>query len=277
MLVVVVVLPQIIVPFLPGPVEGDLELARSDRPGVRVLFVGNALVSQNSMITMMRELAEGDPDAPPFFTVHYAPRGSTLDEAVREHELTNLLDDERWDYVVLQEHSQVVSRPGVREKRMLRAATRLDTMARQAGARTVLYLQPGYRSGDDENLGGDTFNRMQRRVVEGYSKLNGVLRALPAPVAHAWAEALLQQPELDLWHRDGVRPSEKGSYLAACVFYAVLSHRDPGESGFTGPLDRAQARSLQETARRTVAQFERAIRIAGGNLNSSIPGSNGRR
>jgi hypothetical protein len=89
---------------------------------------------------------------------------------------------------------------------------------------------------------------MQTRLAEGYRDLAAELGAEVASVGLAWAEALRRKPGLELWKRDGAHPSRSGSYLAVCVFYAVLSGRDPTKSTFTAGLDPAETRFLQDVA-----------------------------
>jgi hypothetical protein len=250
--------------FPPDPISGDLELVRSDRPGQRVLFVGNSFTAKNSMITMVRKLADGDPGARRIFAVEYAPGGSTLQKAVRDIRLTNLFKRERWNDIVLQEQSQIPSRPSVREAHMFPAATTLDTRAKRAGARTILFMTWGYEDGHQDAVPGDTYQAMQARVEQGYLELSSRLNALVSPVGLAWAESVGRWPGLDLWAGDGRHPNKKGSYLTACVFYALLSHRDPTSSRFTAGLDPAVARWLQQVARYSVRQpYDSASRTDG--------------
>ena len=237
----------------PDPVAGDLQLVRSDRAGLRVLFVGNTLTSDNSMPTMVRRLAEGDQGAPPIFTVRYARRRSTLEDALHDVRLSELLRDERWNHVVLQEHSLISSRPADRHAQTLPAALALDLRARQSGAHTVLFSTWGYEDGDPR-VESDTRQAMEARVSRGSLQLASALSVTIAPVGRAWEEALRRQPELDLWGSDGRRPNRWGSYLTACVFYALLTHRDPADSRFTAGLDLAQARWLQGIAREAVTR-----------------------
>jgi hypothetical protein len=61
-------------------------------------------------------------------------------------------------------------------------------------------------------------------------------------------------PGIDLWADDGRRPSKTGSYLTACVLYALLADRDPAGNSFTAGLDRAEALRLQGLAWRAVRQ-----------------------
>ena len=93
---------------------------------------------------------------------------------------------------------------------------------------------------------------MQAALAEGYDDLGRRLHASVAPVGLAWAEALRTRPDLSLWEGDGRHPSKLGSYLAACVFYAMLTHRDPRESGFTAGLSSSEARYLQKAAAKIV-------------------------
>ena len=45
-------------------VRGDIALARSARPGVRVLFVGNSFTYRNGLAAMVHDLAVGDNGGP---------------------------------------------------------------------------------------------------------------------------------------------------------------------------------------------------------------------
>jgi len=233
-----------------GPViRGDIELARSDRDGERVLFVGNSFTFRNAMPALVHGLAEADDGSMPIFAVQYtAPRWS-LKKASEDEGLQNLLEDVRWDVVVLQEKSWFLSLSAEdRRKETYPFARDLQREIALAGGRTMLFMTWGYKDGDRWNWPGDTFDAMQARLAEGYSELAGELSAEIAPVGLAWAEARRRQPGIDLWADDGKHPSRLGSYLAACVFYASLTGRDPARSGFTGDLAPAEARFLQDVA-----------------------------
>lgn len=240
--------------FAPDPISGDLDVVRSDRPGIRVLFVGNTLTSDNGMTEMLSELAEGDPQSVPIFPVQYARRGSTLQDAEDDSRLLQLIPKARWNYVVLQEHSQVASRPGHREGRMFPAAAALDMLTELSRSQTVLFMTGAYGDGDEDNVPGDSYEAMQARLEEGYTALGARIRNAVVPVGIAWRNALEREPGLDLWADDGRRPSEAGSYLTACVFYGFLEGRQPAWSSFTAGLDRAEARLLARIAWRAVME-----------------------
>lgn len=237
--------------FAPDPVAGDLALVRSDRPGMRVLLVGTTLVSDNAMPEMVRKLGEGAPGVQPIFTVRYARRGSHLHDALEAEAPRALLEDERWDRVVLQEHSQVMARGDDLEK-SARAAAEFAHLARNAGAEPLLFSTPGYRDGDRGDVDTDTRAAMQARIRQAYVQLAARLSATVAPVGDAWEAALETQRGLDLWKSDGIRPNRTGSYLTACVLYAILTGENPRASSYTGGLYPPEARWLQAMAARAV-------------------------
>jgi hypothetical protein len=227
--------------------RGDIALARSDRPGLRVLFVGNSFTFRNSLPALVHELAAGDSGATPIFSVEYAAGGWSLDQANKDDGLDRLLREVHWDVVVLQEKSWLLSLPEEQWRRATYPAARaLHEKIAAAGARTVLFMTWGYVRGDRRDQPHDTYAAMQARLADGYSKLGAELGARVAPAGLAWAEALRRDPSLDLWAGDGQHPGRLGSYLAACVFYAMLSRREPAQSGFTAGVQPDQARLFQQ-------------------------------
>jgi len=236
-------------PLFSPVTRGDLALARSDRPGLRVLFVGNSFTFENSLPALVHDLAAGDPGARPIFSVEYVAPGWTLEAAARDQGLTKLLRDVRWDDVVLQEQSQLLSFPeGQWRKETLPYARTLEERISAAGARTLLFLTWGYEVGDRHNYPGDTYAAMQERLADGYSKLGAELGAEVVPAGVAWREALALRPQLPLWADDRRHPSLVGSYLGASAFYAALTGRDPAASRFTAGIGLERARFLRRIA-----------------------------
>ncbi len=235
--------------LLAPTLRGDIALARSDRPGLRVLFVGNSFTFKNSLPALVHDLAAGDPGAPPIISVEYAAPGWSLQQADKDDGLRKLLQEVHWDVVVLQEKSWLLSFPEERWRRETYPGARdLHEKISAAGARTVLFMTWGYVRGDRWHQPHDTYAAMQTRLANGYSKLGAELGAQVAPAGLAWAEALHRDPGLDLWASDGQHPGRLGSYLAACVFYAMLSGRKPTRSRFTAGIEPRQARLLQRVA-----------------------------
>jgi hypothetical protein len=229
--------------------RGDIALARGGQPGLRVLFVGNSFTFKNSLPALVRELSAGDPAGKPIYSVEYAAPGWSLGQADKDGGLTKLLRDVKWDVVVLQEKSWLLSFPEEQWRRSTYPFARdLQGKIAASGAQTLLFMTWGYALGDRRTIPHDTYAEMQRRLAEGYSKLGAEVGARVAPAGLAWAEALRRKPALDLWADDGQHPGRMGSYLAACVFYAALTGRDPTRSRFTAGIEAGQARFLQRVA-----------------------------
>jgi hypothetical protein len=233
-------------PFAPK-LHGDVEQARSDGEGLRVLFVGNSFTFGNSMPELVDELLSGAENRPVHVVEYAAPMWS-LREAASDGGLRDLLRDVEWDLVVLQEASRLASLPRrVRDEEMYPYLDELVTEIRSAGARPILFMTWGYERGDRE-VPGDTFGAMEARLEEGFREQAARLSIATAPVGPAWAEALRGRPGLDLWEGDGRHPALAGSYLAACVFSALITGADPSRSDFAAGLDPNEARYLRAVA-----------------------------
>jgi hypothetical protein len=58
----------------------------------------------------------------------------------------------------------------------------------------------------------------------------------------------MQDPQLQPWQEDGSHPTEQGTYLAACVFYAVIFQESPQGLSYTRSLSAETAHQLQGVA-----------------------------
>jgi hypothetical protein len=226
--------------------EGDIKQARSDELGLRVLFVGNSFTFCNDMPQMLHELAAEDPGAPPVFSVARVRGSWTLEGAADDKGIVSLVDDIEWDAVVLQERSWYLAESRdwwLRET--YRYADELRRTIEAGGDPGLLFETWGYRDGIGK---GDSYDWMQGRLEQGYDQLGARLGMDVVPVGNAWYAAHKLRPALGLWAGDGRHPNRAGSYLAACVFYAKLTGRDPTQSRFTAGLEPSVAHYLQETA-----------------------------
>jgi hypothetical protein len=234
-----------------GPIAGDLGGARSDRPGLRVLFVGNSITYVNDMPHLLTRLVESDPANRPIFAVRFTPPGVSFSDDVADPRLATLLPSVRWNQVVLQEQSDMQALPTAERAQLSDApAGTLAVRILEDGAQPLLFETGGFPQGD---AGGDSFVAMEARLEQGYGSLGFQLHAPVAPVGRAYAVALTAHPGTPLWGPDDYHPSLEGAYLAACVFYDVLYHRTP-TSSYTAGLDPAEAAFLQRSAAVAVKQ-----------------------
>src|SRR5437660_883291 len=72
-----------------------------------------------------------------------------------------------------------------------------------------------------------TYASMQSAIDDGYLAIASDQCAAVAPVGDAWAKLVALQVPITLWQEDGSHPTEAGTYLAACVFYATVFRQSP--------------------------------------------------
>lgn len=205
---------------------------------VRILFVGNSYTYANNLPAMLEALSESGKR--PIRHDHVTKGGFTLQKHLDSGAAAKKIKASDWDYVVLQEQSQL---PVVNPAAMHTSARQLHTLIDDSGAQAVFFL---------------TWARahrpsMQDGLNKAYLDIASELDATVAPVGMAWAQALAADPELKLHRPDKSHPSRAGSYLAACVFYAVIHGQSPvGLPGTCAGLTDRQARPLQQVAWRVV-------------------------
>lgn len=176
------------------------------------------------------------------------------------------------DWVILQEQSQIPGFPDgqVDVEASRAAAVELDALAAGTGADTVFLLTWGRRDGDSTNPDiFPDFLTMQARLTEGYfayvdlASADGT-PAWVAPAGLAWQRVYEDvvadggdpgDPESafhGLYVDDGSHPSQRGTYLAACVLYATLTGRSP--EGLDAPEVVPDAAYLQAVAAAVVLE-----------------------
>jgi hypothetical protein len=218
---------------------------------IQVLFIGNSYVFANNLPQVLVRLAESGEHK--VYAEMAAKGGWTLEQHAASEGTLGKIASREWDYVILQEQSVRPSIPAEREERMYPAARALDSAIADQGAGTVLMMTWGRRDGLRE-AGFTDYGAMQTQLATGYTTIGAELGALVAPVGLAWGEALRQRPNIGLWDTDGSHPAPAGSYLAACVFYAVLFEESPEGLSYHADLSPDEAQFLQTVAAQTTDQ-----------------------
>ena len=122
----------------------------------------------------------------------------------------------------------------------------------------------GWRGGGQRDIDGHAsvpfshvdYFHMQDTVTAAYVMLRDILSSVLLPAGNAWARAMRTDTTLDLWSpNDNYHPNLMGSYLAACVFYAVFFHQSPIGLSYTAGLTRPQADFFQLMADQTVSSI----------------------
>ncbi len=212
---------------------------------MRVLFIGNSYTAVNDLPAKFRAIAAVRRHA--VYTEMIAPGGVRLADHAASPEVLDRIKFGHWNFVVLQEQSQIPSVEESREGQMFPAARALVREIRRAGSRPVLYATWARRDGWPEQ-GMPDYAAMQAQISRAYRTLGEELHAFVAPVGHAWSLVRAERPDIPLWQDDGSHPTEQGTFLAANVLVAALFREVPQGLGTRGRIPEGQVYALQETA-----------------------------
>ncbi len=229
---------NVLLPTLTPEVEHiPTETPESDQT-LKVLFVGNSYTFYNNLPEMFEKLmVSGGYE----IVVEQSTFGGwSLSNHAFSSETTEKIANSDWDYVILQEQS-VVTNP---EIGMYPAIRELNAQVDDIGAESILFMTWGRRDGL-ESTGYPDYESMQTQIRENYQTIAGELDLTIAPVGLAWQYALAENPGLQLWDADGSHPSKEGTYLAAVVFYAVLTRESPEGLDYLAGLTEEMAQILQ--------------------------------
>jgi hypothetical protein len=228
----------------------------------RVLFVGNSYTSVNDLPAMFARLAHSS--GRQIDSEGLTQDGSTLADHAAAGSTWTALHSEPWDYVVLQEQSEIPSVEALRKQQMYPAARRLVIDVQDVGAQPLFFLTWAHRDGWPEN-GLPDYRSMQTSIDEAYLTIAREEQGIIAPVGVAWETLASGGASSGLWQADGSHPTTKGTYLAACVFYATIFRQRPKGLTYHAGLSDQDALTLQETAAQTVLSDPSTWRfVAGG-------------
>jgi hypothetical protein len=215
----------------------------------RVLFIGNSYTYVNDLPTAFVNLARSGGHKTE--AGMSAQGGWRLADHVKSSDTITKIKSEKWNFVVLQEQSEVPSIQSSRQQEMYPAAHVLVNDIWQVGAKPIFFITWAHRDGLPAS-GMPSYESMQAQIDHGYLITAQAFSAPTAPVGAAWQSVRNLYPQINLWQADGSHPSEAGTYLAACVFYADIFQRSPEGLSFQSSLPTDTAQALQKVAADTV-------------------------
>lgn len=216
---------------------------------VKVLFIGNSFTYANNLPQMFEQLAIVAGKKVLVDQVTYG--GYTLELHSQNATVLNKINERYWDYVVLQEQSQIPSLIPQRETLMYPFARRLDSIihANSYCTKTVFFMTWAHKFG---NLGlppgSDTYEDMQQRLRSGYKEIADTLQAAISPCGWAWRKVIQENPNIELYSPDNYHPAENGTYLAACTFFATIFSQSPVGLSYFANINQSDAYIFQNSA-----------------------------
>lgn len=186
-------------------------MSKSNKP-YSVLFIGNSFTARNDLPGLIARMATARGKTVRYDLINVG--GASLRNHWNAGHALKAIQTGKYNAVVLQEQSTL---PVKNAKRMFENVRLFDSEIKAAGAQTVLYMTWARQHAPES----------QQTITDAYMSIGKELDATVAPVGIAWRTFLDTHKQPVLHDKDQSHPSIAGSYLAACVFLAVLFKENP--------------------------------------------------
>lgn len=218
-----------------------------------VLFLGNSYTNANNLPNMFSELSAKAGKT--VYVQEVSPGGFTFNQHSQNAGSLQKIQERKWDFVVLQEQSQIPSLMPQRETMMYPYAITLDSLihVNSLCSRTLFFMTWAHKNGNNGlPVGSDTYEAMQQRLRSGYKIIADSLDAAIAPCGWVWSQVRQTHPSIELHTADNSHPTEAGTYLAACTFFATIFQQTASGINYYAGLTAADAAVIQDAASQIV-------------------------
>eukprot|EP00164_Ancoracysta_twista_P019642 GFYU01034654.1.p1 GENE.GFYU01034654.1~~GFYU01034654.1.p1 ORF type:complete len:317 (-),score=54.95 GFYU01034654.1:17-967(-) len=224
----------------------------------KALFLGNSFTKWNGLAEQIQSLLESGPtDVRLKEYMQITPGGCSLKTHLNKS--SDAISDQPWQWIVLQEQS---TKPIKSQGKFFEASKDMCDMirSRQSKVKIIFYMTWPRANANEED---------SELLLSSYETIARETSSLLAPVGRAWIAVRRSHPDINLYAADGSHPSPLGTYLAALVFYSVLSgkpcsglpctivnsKKEVKKGNFLIDTDDATAKALQTAADAAVAQL----------------------
>ena len=244
-----------------------------------ILFIGNSYTYYNNLPEMLSNIANAFGDS-----VNYdqsTPGGTSLYAHSQNQTTLNKINQQSWDYVVLQDQSQRPSlSPTYVAASVYPYASQLVTeiQSNNLCSEPLFYMTWGRKYGDQSNCSTYppvcTYLGMQERLRDSYLTMGFDNEATVAPVGISFKNSIFQDSTIDLYSPDNSHPSIYGSYLAACTFYSTIFKKSSVSCSYRpNAISSSDALFLQQIASSTVLDSISVWNIFQSNFEFSVNGN----
>lgn len=215
-----------------------------------VLFLGNSYTEVNNLPSLIKNIANSTGNDIVYDS--NTPGGYTLQGHAGNNISQSKIMQGNWDFVVLQEQSQIPSFPdNYVNTNMFPYAKKLDSLINHYNpcAETIFYMTWGRKNGDTSNCASNpvicTYIGMDNAIRNRYEMMANQNQAILSPVGAVWRYIRTNFPSIELYSSDESHPSLEGSYAAACAFYTVIFRENPNLITYNSTLDPVVAAQIR--------------------------------
>lgn len=185
-----------------------------ESPSKRILFIGNSFTYYDNMPLQFSKLAKARFPNQEFKVYLQAGPGLRLSQhADDKRTQETLMNGGKWDYVVLQDQSEMALKP-LPTMTMKSNCKWFDKRIKQVQGKTALLM-----TWCDLHLPQD-----QIPISKGYREAARELKATLIPAGELFLEVTQKSPEITLYDPDNHHPGHYGSFLVACLTEDILLH-----------------------------------------------------
>lgn len=223
----------------------------------RVFFIGNSYTYVNDLPNLVQSIAASNGDVLEHHS--HTPGGSTLQNHSNNPDVISTINQGNWDYVVLQEQSQLPSFPDSQvQNQVYPYALQLSNLIKTSNpcGNVIFYMTWGRKNGDAANCPGlpavCTYQGMDTQIYNRYMEMAMANEGIVSPVGKVWRTIREQNPAIELYDQDESHPSYIGSMAAAYIFYTIIFKKDPTQIPFNGNLSPVQAQLIKDIVKTEV-------------------------
>lgn len=223
------------------------------RQQTKILFIGNSYTYENEMPDIFEHIAISK--GKKVFVESVTKGKAKLVDQAKRQQVFNAIAHEKWDYVIIQGYSRdfLASEETLRDSTLPALERLMRAVRRNHGQTDILfYMTWGYKNGYKPNKRTNTYEKMTLYLRDQFLKLKKKYQCAVVPVGMAWKDSRYKRSHLDLYVEDGAHPSEEGSYLAACCFYAAIFNESAVGSAYYADLKPELAYYLQSVGSKNV-------------------------
>lgn len=224
---------------------------------LRVLFIGNSYTYVNNLPQLVASFAAATGDF--VYFASNTPGGYTLQQHSSNTTSTSLIAQGKWNFVVLQEQSQLPAFPDAQvQNDVFPYARMLDSMIKASDSctKTLFYMTWGRKNGDQANCSFFpplcTYQGMDSMLQLRYTMMADSNKGVISPVAKVWRKIRDTYPAMNLYDNDESHPSLLGSYAAAVTFYTVMFKKSPIGNTYDGGLSASDAATIRQVVKQMV-------------------------
>jgi hypothetical protein len=223
----------------------------------KVLFIGNSYTFMEDIPDLFYQVANSTGDV--LIVDSETNGGATFEFHATEQVVTDKINSDNWDYVILQGQSVEVALTGTYfDTNVAPYAQQLIETIKTNNACTqpIFYNTWGRENG--MAAGGPTctaypwtctYEGMDDALAQNYRVLADTHDAIISPVGQVWRYIREHWPQIDLYIADQSHQTLEGAYAAACTFYAAILRKNPLLITYNAGLDEFDAGLIRNAAK----------------------------